>query len=132
MTTFVDTSALYAILDADDEKHVQAAGAWRQLIQGQETLVTHSYVLVETFALVQHRLGMAAVRALQVAIAPLLAVHYVEAELYAAALAALLTAGRRELSLTDCVSFSLMRSLGLRQAYTLDRHYVEQGFDVVP
>ena len=30
---FVDTSALYAVLDADDEAHVRASAGWRGLLE---------------------------------------------------------------------------------------------------
>jgi predicted nucleic acid-binding protein len=43
-------------------------------------------------------------------------------------MAALLTAGRRELSLVDCVSFACMRRLGITRALHFDRHFKEQGF----
>jgi len=42
--------------------------------------------------------------------------------------AGLLTAGRRELSLVDCVSFACMRRQGLTRAFHFDRHFREQGF----
>jgi predicted nucleic acid-binding protein len=32
----------------------------------------------------------------------------------------------------DCVSFEVMRRLGIRRAFTLDEHFREQGFEVVP
>ncbi len=55
MSAFVDTSALYAILDADDQNHESARCAWTDLVsQGTEMICT-SYVLIETFALAQHR-----------------------------------------------------------------------------
>jgi len=74
MSVFVDTSALLAVLDAGDAQHPHARAAWQTLLHGDEPLVTTSDVLVETFALVQNRLGM--------------------------------DAGRRQLSLVDCVSFA--------------------------
>lgn len=55
MRVFVDTSALYALLDEDDANHARAAKAFAEL-QGSE-LTTHAYVLVETLALVSRRLG---------------------------------------------------------------------------
>lgn len=61
MNVFVDTSAFLAMLDADDAYHEQAREAWIDLIKQEETLVCSNYVLVESFALVQNRLGMAAV-----------------------------------------------------------------------
>jgi len=61
--TFVDTSALYALLVRDDPNHGAASGALGGLRE-RGPLVTHSYVVVETAALVQHRFGVSAVRSL--------------------------------------------------------------------
>ena len=84
-------------------------------------------MLVETVALLQHRFGLGAVRRFQDEVAPVLALEWVGAELQAEATAALLTAGRRELSLVDCVSFACMRRQGLTRAFHFDRHFREQG-----
>jgi predicted nucleic acid-binding protein len=85
-------------------------------------------VLVETTALLQHRFGLAAVRRFQDDVVPMLGVVWVDADLHAEGTAAMLTAGRRELSLVDCVSFACMRRLGVTRAFHFDRHFREQGF----
>lgn len=128
MSVFVDTSALLAVLHAGDENHARAARAFRALLESKLDLVTTSYVLVETLALLQHRFGLAAVRGFQDDVAPVLDVVWVDAELHAEGTAALLTAGRRELSLVDCISFACMRRQGLTRAFHFDRHFKEQGF----
>ena len=128
MSVFVDTSALLAVLHAGDENHRRAARSFRGLIEANEELVTTSYILVETTALLQHRFGLPAVRGFQDDLVPVLGVVWVDAELHAEATAALLTAGRRELSLVDCVSFAGMRRQGLTRAFHFDRHFREQGF----
>jgi uncharacterized protein len=61
---FVDTSALYAVLDRDDQNHEAAKKTWSRLLEGEDSLLVTNYVIVETTALAQHRLGMDAVRAL--------------------------------------------------------------------
>jgi predicted nucleic acid-binding protein len=91
--------------------------------------VTSNYVLLETCALVQHRLGLNALRALQDDIVPLLTVEWISQAQHDSAIAAVLSAGRKRLSLVDCVSFGLMRAGGLRKAFAFDRHFVEQGFE---
>jgi len=132
MTIFVDTAALYAFLDADDANHAECEREWRRLLKHDEQLVTSNYVLVETCALVQHRLGVQAVRDLQEVMLPALQVLWVDEQAHREAVSALLTAGRRELSLVDCASFGLMRKWGITSAFTLDRHFDEQGFRRLP
>lgn len=128
MTCFVDTSAIYALLDAADTNHPRAKVAWERLLRDESVLVVTNYILVEAFALVQHRLGLEAVRSLQEELIPLLNVEWVGETGHALALATLLAANRRDLSLVDCVSFSTMRRLGLRDVLAFDVHFSEQGF----
>ena len=132
MTTFADTSALYAVLDADDGSHQQAGLFWTGSVLAGAEMITTNYVIVETQALLQRRIGVAAARAFASDMMPIVQIHWVDEELHAAALTALLIANRRELSLVDCVSFELMRRLGIRQAFAFDRDFTEQGFDCIP
>ena len=132
MTVFVDTSALFAVVDANDQNHAAAAATWRELVADHEVLVTSSYVLVETVALLQRRLGLEAVEDLHTDIAPLMQMLWVGAEVHQEAITMLLGAQRRYLSLVDCVSFVLMRQHQCRAAFAFDRHFVEQGLTVVP
>lgn len=129
MSVFVDTSAVLAVLDADDQFHARARDVWTELIERAETLVCTSYVLVETFALVQSRLGLDAVRTLVEDVLPWVQVHWVTEADHRTAVTALLTAGRRQLSLVDCVSFAVMRHLQLRTVFAFDSDFAAQGFE---
>ncbi len=132
MSVYLDTSALYALLDRDDKNHAAAAETWKSLSARNEDLVTSNYVLLEAFALLQNRLGLTAVRILQQNFSPLLRILWIGEETHGLAVASLLTARRRKLSLVDCVSFEAMRRSGVAGAFTFDRHFAEQGFEVVP
>jgi len=132
MSVFLDTSALYAVLDADDAEHGRAAQTWSDLLTGDEGLIVSNSILVELLALVQRRLGMVAVRALADDVLPALEVEFATPEDHHAALAALCIADRRSLSFVDCSSFQVMRRLGLRRVFAFDRHFGEQGFEVLP
>ncbi len=131
MTAFVDTSALYAVLDRDDQSHVAVAPAFRALLD-EEWLVTSSYVVVETAVLVQSRLGVAAAHDLHERLLPALDVTWVEEDVHRAAVAALLAAGRRDVSLVDHVSFELMRRSSISRALAVDAHFAEAGFEILP
>ncbi len=132
MSLFVDTSALYALLDGDEPRHTDVAAAWRTVTDDERLLFTSNYVLVETFALLQRRLGLEAVHGFADAFVPLLQPVWVDEELHAAAVASLFTAARRRLSLVDCASFELMRRLGLTDVLALDTDFSRQGFNLLP
>ena len=129
MTVFIDTSAFLAIFAADDDFHAEAEVAWRALIAAEERLVCNNYILVETLALLQRRLGMAAVRSFQTNVHPSLQIHWIDENLHLRAIAALLVADRRFLSLVDCTAFETMRALGIVRAFTFDQHFADFGFE---
>ena len=132
MKIFIDTSAFYALLDRDDDNHEAVKNAWAKILNAENTLVTSNYVLVETFALMQNRLGVAAVRAFQEDLLPILNVEFINLETHRSGTSALLAASKRSLSLVDCISFELMRTLGIKTAFTFDVHFKEAGFQAIP
>ncbi len=129
---YIDTSALYALLDSSDRRHAQARDAWIQWSGSEEQFITSNYVLVESLALIRHRLGVEAARRFQVDFTPVLHIHWITPDLHAVGVAHLLTDSRRELSLVDCTSFAVMRALNLDRAFAFDQHFLEQGFRCLP
>lgn len=125
---FVDTSAIYALLDRDDRNHPIARKTWFELLQSGIPLLTTNYVVVESCALAQNRLGVDAVRTIQDDILPAMELHWIDPASHALAMAALLAAARRKLSLVDCSSFSVMRQADARIAFAFDRHFTNEGF----
>jgi len=132
MSVFVDTSAFFAVLDADDGNHDAARQVWEDLLTQEAVLVCSNYVLVETLALVQRRVGIPAVRTFQEDIVPVLKVEWVDETIHQVGIASVLAAARKELSLVDCVSFEIMRRLGIKTAFVFDHHFEEQGFECLP
>lgn len=132
MNIFADTSALYAVLDADDSNHTKAKQFWEKVIKCDDILLCHNYILVETSALVLRRLGMEAVRVFEEDIAPILRIMWVTREVHSAAVSAHLMADRRMLSLVDCASFEIMRRTGVRKAFAFDRHFLDYGYELFP
>ena len=129
---FVDSSGLYAVFQAEDASHVIASTVWSELLEADIPLHTSDFVLLELTALLQRRLGIAAVDALNTYIVPWVNVVWMNEAVYVRGVSAVLAARRRDLSLVDCTSFAIMRSLGLRKVFTFDPHFVEQGFEVLP
>lgn len=132
MSVFVDSSALLAVMVASDDAHQAASEVWRELIAEDEPLHTTSYVLLETYSILQRRHGLRFVELLRTTAVPEMQVHWITPAQHEAALSALLAAGRRELSLVDCASFVVMREVGLARAFALDAHFAAEGHEVLP
>lgn len=128
MRVFVDTSAILAVLIKEDENHQLAQTVWKQLITNRTKLVTTSYVLLETIALLQRRFGLPIVHIFQKRIRPMLNIEWVEGQLHEAGIQSVLTLNRRQVSLVDCTSFIVCRNLQIEMVFAYDNHFLEQGF----
>jgi predicted nucleic acid-binding protein len=131
VTLFADTSGFYALLDVDENRHAAAREAWEHLLD-RERLVTHSYVLAETSALIQRRAGAQPLLRFHELVYPVLDVIWVDEGLHLAAVERAVRDGRRTVSLVDHASFEVMHRLGLRRAFAFDRDFLERGFELVP
>ncbi|OGP63459.1 MAG: hypothetical protein A2V65_11525 [Deltaproteobacteria bacterium RBG_13_49_15] len=60
MKIFIGTSAFCAILDRDDKNHQKSGSVWKDAIEKKHKLMTSSYILGETAALLLSRIGMEA------------------------------------------------------------------------
>ena len=133
MTTFVDTSALFALLDEGDPGH-DAALAWLEgtATGPPERFRTHSYIVTETIALTHARLGTAAVRMLIDNVMPAFEIRFVDAELHQRATTAYLAGLTRRVSFVDRTSFELMRAERIDRAFAFDPDFRREGFETVP
>jgi predicted nucleic acid-binding protein len=128
VSVFVDTSAVYALLDGGDSNHERALRATERLL-GEE-LVTHSYVVVELVSLVRRRLGADAAARLIDEVLPAIEVTDVDASLRSRAIAAFRAATASDVSLVDRTSFEFMRQRGIRRAWAMDSDFTTGGFEV--
>jgi predicted nucleic acid-binding protein len=123
---FVDTSALQAILDAEDPNHERAISAFEDALRA-EGAVTHNYVHVEAEQLVRRRLGAAAAARLLQELLPAMRTIWVDEGIHAEAVRAIEGQGRAA-SLVDQVSFIVMRSLGIDMALAFDADFDKEGY----
>lgn len=78
MIIFADTSALYALLVRDDLMHVRAKKCFAHFSKHAVQLLSSSFVLVETLALLQRRIGLEAVQDFNARIVPLIEILWVD------------------------------------------------------
>jgi uncharacterized protein len=132
MSIFVDTSVFLAVLTDDDHNNKIAAETLATLAESGEQLITTNYILVESYALIQRRMGMNAIQDFQEKILPSLTLTWINAEEHQHALQQFLLENRRNLSFVDCSSFEAIQRLGIDKAFTFDNHFREQGFEIIP
>jgi predicted nucleic acid-binding protein len=125
---FIDTSAFLAALDKGDKFHPAAANKWSALARGKSELWTTDYVRLESWSLIQRRLGAEAVMAFQDDWLPLCKIHEVGPYGFERAAAQWRIAQRRNLSLVDLTSFDAMRQLAIRTALAFNKHFQEMGY----
>ena len=132
MKVFVDTSAFYASLHAEDKRHAQAQQALERLRESELKLVTTNYVLLECTSLIQRRKDFASAHNFLSKATELLEIIWMEESLHREAISIWAKAKSRGLSLVDCASFAAMRHAGVRRALAFDPHFAAQGFQVIP
>ena len=130
MIIFADTSGLFALLVQNDHMHNQAKQHFEDFAQHRAQLMTSSFILVETSALLQRRVGLEAVHDFQSKIIPLLEIIWVNADWYARAIRRLFAINNRNVSLVDCLSFEIMESREITHAFSFDKHFAENGFTI--
>ena len=128
---FVDTSAFYALMDRSDNNHEEAASLWTHFLKKDSHLKTSNYIIVETLALLQSRLGFEAANLWRRDVLSLAEVLWIDGSMHNLAYELWLSLGRRRLSFVDCVSFVTMRHYKIEKAFGFDRHFDEQGFEIV-
>jgi len=130
MKVFADTSGLFALLVKNDYMHARAKLNFAYFAEHHAHLLTSSFVLVETVALLQRRVGMSAVHDFQSKIMPLLEIVCVSNEWYTRAMQRLFALSNRSVSLVDCLSFEIMESREITTAFSFDKHFEEMGFTI--
>ncbi|MHB1344837.1 MAG: type II toxin-antitoxin system VapC family toxin [Thermoleophilia bacterium] len=131
MTVFVDTSAWFEAFDAHSPLHDRVATA---LQASDGPAVTTTSVLAELVALMVGRLTHAHATRVGTFLRTSPDVDLVHPDVADESAAWRLFVERpdKRYSLTDCLSFVVMRRLKLTTALTLDRHFAQEGFEVLP
>jgi len=132
---FVDTSAWLALADLHDRGHVAASEFHRRVVRGEfGKQVTTNYVMTETLTIIRRRLGLAPALSLANAVreGKETGLFWVEPVHHQEAIELMASHTDKMWSLTDCTSFVIMRSLGIRDAFAFDQDFVQAGFSTCP
>jgi predicted nucleic acid-binding protein len=127
---FADTSGFFALLVKNDDMHDRAKRHFEYFARHRAQLLTSSFVLVETAALLQRRVGLTAIHDFQSKVIPLLEIIWVNGDWYTRAIQRLFALNSRNTSLVDGLSFEIMESREITHAFSFDKHFVENGFAI--
>lgn len=128
---FVDTGAWFAYVNRSDPDH---RAVRRALDSGEGRLVTSNFVFDETVTLCNYRLGHAVARDVGETLRDPGLVRSIRASARDEGAAWHLFCSRpdKRYSLTDCLSFVMMRRLEIGIAIALDDDFRREGFEVWP
>jgi predicted nucleic acid-binding protein len=128
---FLDTVGLLAVWNRSDQWHAPAKWAFERLAAAERVLTTTTFVLLECGNAATRQPFRREVSSLrhQLESAGLL-VTPTDAD-WQAAWAAYDRAEAAQAGIVDCVSFAVMRRLGITEAFTHDRHYAAAGFSML-
>jgi len=126
---FLDTSAIYALADKSDPNHADAYRKFDLALKSKEIFLVHNYVLVESAALLQTRLGLQAAL-LFLRDAKAFKLEWVDSALHQEAEKELERIGKRGISFVDCMTFLVMRQRGVQKVLAFDPDFHDQGFTI--
>ena len=118
-----DSSAVLALLDADDADHVEAARIASDIARERRPSFITNYVEVETHALLLRKLGRALAR--EWLLGGGLPVVRASPDEESRAKELLERYSEKDWSLCDSISFSVIASRGVGVAFSFDRHFLQ-------
>ncbi|MCA2693027.1 MAG: type II toxin-antitoxin system VapC family toxin [Microcystis sp. M144S2] len=130
MKVFIDTAAWIALVNQRDDLHYPTLEASKKLRQAQSTLITTEFVLLEVAdGLCNLSTRSSAINFIESLYRlPKLKIIQLDQSLYQKGWQLYKQRLDKEWSLTDCISFVVMKQEIITQAFTSDRHFEQAGF----
>ena len=128
---FMDSAGFLALWDGADEHHAAALKLQAGLTGKRRRFLTTEYVVDETVTLllVRHSHEAAVDFLDTIERSEALRLEWIGPDRFRAAGALFRKHADKEWSFTDCVSFTTMHELRVRDAFTTDHHFKQAGFN---
>ena len=131
---FADTSYWLALELNDDQNHEAALKQWQNLVQTAFAIVTTSYIFDETITYLNSRNHHE--KAVEVGenllLSPTIELVHINENLFFEGWTMFQKYQDKRYSLTDCISFVVMKQKDLEIALTFDKHFFQAGFTIEP
>ncbi|MCG2692226.1 PIN domain-containing protein [Microgenomates group bacterium] len=129
-TVFLDSSFFKGLIDPKDDFYQLAGKIWQKLREKSGSLVTSNFIVDETLTLLRSRCNLDTAikfRNMLAENSQIVKIMRVTVDDEAKAWQWFVK-NWSKLSFTDCVSFAVMKRLGLRRAAAFDEHFKRAGF----
>lgn len=129
---FVDTSALVALINEEDSYHSQAIELFTKCHENNSYLVTSHYIVSEFITMMRCSYKkpiekiVTFIRNIQVSE---IEIFGISKEVFDDAINFLLKYEDHYFSVTDCISFIVMKELKTKDVLTTDKHFTIAGFN---
>src|SRR5262245_27287031 len=128
---FLDTVGLLALWDVRDQWHALAEQAFAEITRDQSRLVTTTFILLECGNAAARRPYRQEVNSLRLKLASRGELVVPTAEDWEQAWIAYDRGDAAYAGIVDCISFVVMRRLGLTRAFTGNAHFRAAGFETL-
>jgi predicted nucleic acid-binding protein len=129
---FIDTSAFVAFVLESDPSHAMVLKKFEKCYNAGMTMVTTDYVLDELFTFLRcvKKISINLILSFMVnAYSSGINVFGVSETLFGEAIGLMTKYKDQYFSCTDCVSFSVMKEMKIRDVLTIDKHFTIAGFN---
>lgn len=131
MRIFIDTSAIIAFMNKDDEFYDDSFKIFSKLLEERSKIVCSNYILLETMVILKNRIGIEAIKVLKNDVLPVIKICWIDEDIHNFCVNTQIAADRKKVSLVDYTSFEIMRRLNIRQVFTFDNHFKDMGFEIL-
>lgn len=131
---FLDASYIIALELVDDPNHQLALQHWRSLERKNLKLITTSYIFDEVVTFLNSRYlhTKAVTIGERLLTSPSVQLIQVDQDLFTEGWRLFRQYDDKSYSLTDCISFAIMKRLNINNALTFDKHFSQAGFNKLP
>jgi predicted nucleic acid-binding protein len=127
----IDTSAIFAIISPSDRLHDRAAATYGDLLDQGDRLYITSYIMVETAALVQRRLGFELLQVLVQSMQGVIDIFWVDRAAHEEAWRRMVERGGGRISLVDWSTIVVAEQTS-STIFAFDQDFSAQGLQVLP
>lgn len=131
-TVFVDTSALYALVNKADQDHTSALRCIEDISQNHLPVLISNFIFDEIYTLLLTKMGRTIATEFGERLREEWIIESVSFEDEEIAWNIITKNADKNYSYTDATSFAIMKRLGLTTAFTYDHHFSQHGMTVIP